>query len=90
MKPHKIPHDPQGDLFKTELHRIIDLSPENRNFLLSVTLFDRPAARCTFQPAFTNTHMTTPSEHPRDPLHGMTLEKILIQLVDDPGWEEMG
>jgi uncharacterized protein (DUF2132 family) len=34
--------------------------------------------------------MTSPSEHPRDPLHGMTLEKILIQLVEDHGWEEMG
>ena len=26
MKPHKIPHDPQGDLFKTERVRIIDLN----------------------------------------------------------------
>lgn len=26
MKPHKIVHDPQGDLFKTELIRIIDLN----------------------------------------------------------------
>lgn len=34
--------------------------------------------------------MTSPSEHPRDPLHGMTLEKILTQLVEDHGWEEMG
>lgn len=34
--------------------------------------------------------MTSPFEHPRDPLHGITLEKILIQLVEDHGWEEMG
>jgi uncharacterized protein (DUF2132 family) len=34
--------------------------------------------------------MPPPSEHPRDPLHGMTLEKILNQLVEDHGWEEMG
>lgn len=27
---------------------------------------------------------------PKDPLHGMTLEKILICLVDYYGWEEMG
>lgn len=26
MKPHKLSHDPQGDLFKTELNRIIDMS----------------------------------------------------------------
>lgn len=34
--------------------------------------------------------MTSPSEHPRDPLHGITLEMILTQLVEDHGWEEMG
>lgn len=34
--------------------------------------------------------MTAPSEHPNDPLHGMTLEKILLQLVEDHGWERMG
>jgi uncharacterized protein (DUF2132 family) len=25
-----------------------------------------------------------------NPLHGMTLEKILLHLVDNYGWEEMG
>ena len=25
-----------------------------------------------------------------NPLHGMTLEKILIALVEDYGWEELG
>ena len=34
--------------------------------------------------------MTSPSEHPRDPLHGITLEAIINQLVEDHGWEEMG
>ena len=34
--------------------------------------------------------MTSPTEHPWDPLHGITLEKILIQLVENHGWEEMG
>ena len=34
--------------------------------------------------------MTSPSEQPWNPLHGITLEKILIQLVEDHGWEEMG
>lgn len=29
-------------------------------------------------------------EHPNDPLHGMTLEKILNALVDHYGWEELG
>ncbi|WP_295020978.1 VF530 family protein [Sulfurimonas sp.] len=27
---------------------------------------------------------------PTNPLHGMTLEKILIILVDHYGWEELG
>ena len=34
--------------------------------------------------------MTTPAAHPRDPLHGITLEKILNVLVQRHGWEEMG
>lgn len=34
--------------------------------------------------------MTPPSSHPRDPLHGITLETILNQLVERHGWEEMG
>lgn len=27
---------------------------------------------------------------PNNPLHGMTLEKILLHLVEQYGWEEMG
>ena len=27
---------------------------------------------------------------PRDPLHGMTLERILNELVDHLGWAELG
>lgn len=38
----------------------------------------------------TNPDMTTPAAHPRDPLHGITLEKILNVLVQRHGWEEMG
>lgn len=34
--------------------------------------------------------MTSPASHPRDPLHGITLETILKQLVERHGWEEMG
>ena len=33
--------------------------------------------------------MTVPS-HPRDPLHGITLENIINQLVQRHGWLEMG
>ena len=33
--------------------------------------------------------MTTPAAHPRDPLHGITLEAILNQLVQQHGWKEM-
>ncbi len=31
-----------------------------------------------------------PVSHPRDPLHGITLETILNQLVQRHGWGEMG
>jgi hypothetical protein len=34
--------------------------------------------------------MTEPRSHPRDPLHGVTLETILNQLVQRHGWSEMG
>jgi len=34
--------------------------------------------------------MPTPVSHPRDPLHGITLEGILNQLVQRHGWSEMG
>ena len=29
-------------------------------------------------------------QQPNNPLHGITLEKILIHLVEQYGWEEMG
>ena len=29
-------------------------------------------------------------EHKNDPLHGVTLEQILIKLVDFYGWEDLG
>jgi uncharacterized protein (DUF2132 family) len=28
--------------------------------------------------------------HPKDPLHGITLEKVLSALVEHYGWEELG
>ncbi len=31
-----------------------------------------------------------PISHPRDPLHGVTLERIVTQLVDRHGWGELG
>jgi uncharacterized protein (DUF2132 family) len=34
--------------------------------------------------------MPAPSHHPRDPLHGITLETIVKQLVARHGWEAMG
>ena len=33
--------------------------------------------------------MPAPSSHPRDPLHGITLEKIVTELMERHGWEEM-
>jgi uncharacterized protein (DUF2132 family) len=32
--------------------------------------------------------MATP--HPNDPLHGVTLEMMLVHLVDRLGWEALG
>jgi uncharacterized protein (DUF2132 family) len=34
--------------------------------------------------------MTTPDSHPKDPLHGITLEKLLTELVEAYGWVELG
>lgn len=34
--------------------------------------------------------METPSKQPRNPLHGITLERMLTELVDYFGWETMG
>lgn len=34
--------------------------------------------------------MTTPDDQTRNPLHGITLERILTELVDHFGWETMG
>jgi uncharacterized protein (DUF2132 family) len=34
--------------------------------------------------------MAEPIKHPRDPLHGVTLEKIINELVQRHGWSEMG
>ena len=31
-----------------------------------------------------------PREHPKDPLHGITLETIVKTLQERHGWEEMG
>ena len=30
------------------------------------------------------------AQHPKDPLHGITLETILTQLVEHYGWQELG
>jgi len=34
--------------------------------------------------------VTPPQNHPRDPLHGVTLERMLTELVEHFGWAEMG
>lgn len=34
--------------------------------------------------------MPVPSRHPRDPLHGITLETVVRQLLARHGWEAMG
>jgi hypothetical protein len=40
--------------------------------------------------AVMNDEAKTPVSHPHDPLHGITLETILNQLVQRHGWIEMG
>lgn len=34
--------------------------------------------------------MSTPQEHPRNPLHGITLERMLTEMVEHLGWAKMG
>ncbi|HEY3364651.1 MAG TPA: VF530 family protein [Symbiobacteriaceae bacterium] len=34
--------------------------------------------------------MTTPHDQTRNPLHGITLERMLTELVDHFGWEALG
>ncbi|MEI6860836.1 MAG: VF530 family protein [Verrucomicrobiota bacterium] len=36
-----------------------------------------------------NPSLPSSFNHPRDPLHGVTLEKIVQELVAKHGWEEM-
>ncbi len=33
--------------------------------------------------------MPFPENHPRDPLHGITLEKLLTAMVERHGWNEL-
>lgn len=41
-------------------------------------------------PAGENSDKCSSAAHPRDPLHGVTLESILNRLVQRYGWREMG
>ena len=34
--------------------------------------------------------MPAPTSHPRDPLHGITLEQIVSRLAERHGWVKMG
>jgi len=34
--------------------------------------------------------MTTPRDQSHDPMHGVTLERMLTELVEHFGWKEMG
>ena len=50
-------------------------------------------ATCAAQPAApTNPEATTPpvAAQPRNPLHGLTLERMVEDLVDYYGWRELG
>lgn len=39
---------------------------------------------------FYRKHFMSEQEQPRNPLHGLTLERMLNDLVDYYGWEELG
>jgi hypothetical protein len=43
-----------------------------------------------FEAMMMREEVATPSNHPRDPLHGVTLETIVRCLVERHGWEVMG
>jgi uncharacterized protein (DUF2132 family) len=52
-----------------------------------------PRRDCDFQFYLSNLTLATmpsPVVHPRDPLHGITLEVIVKQLIYKHGWKEMG
>ena len=34
--------------------------------------------------------MSADQPHPKDPLHGITLEALVTELVERYGWEELG
>lgn len=34
--------------------------------------------------------MSMSSEQPRNPLHGVTLERVVTELVEHYGWQELG
>ena len=48
------------------------------------------ASPCRIALSRENSDVTSPASHPRDPLHGITLENLLNQLVQRYGWDEMG
>ena len=45
---------------------------------------------CAVSPAPTATYIAMSQPQPGNPLHGITLERMLIELVDSLGWEAMG
>jgi uncharacterized protein (DUF2132 family) len=53
----------------------------------------QPPAKRTVQPLPKTSLLPKAEEqrvHPRDPLHGVTLETVINQLVQRHGWAEMG
>lgn len=64
-----------------------ELSTSGSSFVLYAIRYEtftsgyRPHVSC---------HTFMSSAHPRDPLHGITLETIIKELVERYGWAEMG
>jgi uncharacterized protein (DUF2132 family) len=58
-----------------------------------VPIPDRPIGLLSCASAFHSTVATPPDysmNHSKDPLHGVTLEKVVTALVDHFGWDELG
>ena len=51
-------------------------------------MFGNPVVNSVFQSLTLKASFM--NEQPNNPLHGITLEKLLSQLVDHYGWDELG
>lgn len=69
-----------------------ELRPEEKLYPIQVKQKERLGRPDVdaFEAMMMREEVPTPSNHPRDPLHGVTLETIVRLLVERHGWEVMG